>query len=57
MHEPREAFRVRAGQLVQWLGRRGAEETIGTSALKRRVQELLRKQTERTTGKREKKQR
>lgn len=57
VHEPRATFSVRVGQLVQWLGRRGAEETIGTTALKRRVQELLRKPTERTTGSREEKRR
>lgn len=43
MHEPGATFQVRAGQLVEWLGR-GQDETIGVTSLKRRVQELLRAQ-------------
>jgi len=52
VHEPGATFQVRAGQLVGWLGRRGDGETIGMTALKRRVQELLQASDKRTTGRR-----
>ncbi len=52
VHKPRATFRVRAGQLVTWLGRRGDGEAIGITTLKRRVQELLGVSGERTTGRR-----
>ena len=55
VHEPGATFEVRAGQLgrVAWPPRE--RETIGVTALKRRVQELLRAPGERTTEGREKK--
>jgi hypothetical protein len=52
VHEPRATFQVRAGQLVNWLGRHGEGESIGVTALKRRVQELLQASDKRTTGRR-----
>jgi len=53
VHKPGATFPVRAGQLVDCLGRRGDGETIGITALKRRVQELLQTSSKRTTGRRE----
>lgn len=41
--KPRATFAVRPGQLVEWLSSRSEGETIGVTALKRRVQELVRK--------------
>jgi|SRR5579875_38580 len=42
VHEPGRHFHVFPSQLVTWLGRRSNAETIGVTALKKRVQELIR---------------
>lgn len=47
VHEPGRTFQVGPGQLVTWLSRRGSDETVGVTALKQRVQELIRADTKR----------
>ena len=42
VHEPGRTYQVGPGRLVAWLGRRQPGETVGVTALKRRVQDLLR---------------
>ncbi|HTU48493.1 MAG TPA: hypothetical protein VMF91_25755 [Bryobacteraceae bacterium] len=42
VHEPGRTFQVGLSQLVQWLTRRQSGETVGVTALKRRVQDVIR---------------